>query len=66
MAADFNCAQRLGVSGYWGQSADRKQDANQWMIQAGITKNWFGIGNTALYGEYSKSDDWGAGHRRGT
>ena len=22
------------------------------MIQAGISKNWFGIGNTALYGEY--------------
>ena len=31
------------------------------MIQGGISKNWFGLGNTALYGEYSRSNDWGAG-----
>ena len=30
------------------------------MIQAGISKNWFGIGNTALYGEYGVATDWGA------
>ena len=33
----------------------------QWLIQAGITKNWFGFGNTALYAEYSRNNDWGAG-----
>jgi hypothetical protein len=60
LAADFNGA-NLGISQYWGQSVANKQDSHQWMIQAGITKNWFGIGNTAIYGEYSRSDDWGAG-----
>jgi hypothetical protein len=55
-------------SGYWGQNipttalpGEEKKDANQWLIQAGITKNWFGPGNTAIFGEYSKSNDWGAG-----
>jgi hypothetical protein len=57
MAADFG---GTGSTGYWGQIADKK-DANQWLIQAGITKNWFGFGNTAIFGEYSKSNDWGAG-----
>ena len=31
------------------------------MIQAGIAKNWTGLGNTAFFGEYSISNDWGAG-----
>ena len=31
-----------------------------WQIQGGITKNWFGMGNTALYGEYNRAKDWGA------
>jgi hypothetical protein len=46
---------------YWGQTVGNKADANQWMIQGGIAKNWFGIGNTALYGEYGQANDWGAG-----
>jgi hypothetical protein len=50
-----------GTTGYWGQSIANKKDAHQWMIQGGITKNWFGIGNTALYAEYINSDGWGAG-----
>ena len=37
-----------------------KKDANQWHVQGGITKNWTGLGNTSLYGEYGKSNDWGA------
>jgi hypothetical protein len=45
---------------YWGQVLGHK-DSTQWLIQAGISKNWFGIGNTALFAEYSKNDDWGAG-----
>ena len=32
----------------------------QWLIQGGISKNWFGYGNTSLYGEYGKAKDWGA------
>ncbi len=45
---------------YWGQVLGHK-DSMQWLIQAGITKNWFGFGNTALYAEYSRNNDWGAG-----
>ncbi len=37
---------RNPVTGYWGQVKDHK-DSTQWLIQAGITKNWFGFGNTA-------------------
>jgi hypothetical protein len=29
-------------------------EGDRWMIQGGITRNWFGIGNTALYGEYGR------------
>ena len=56
MAADFS---GTGSTAYWGQVANvgvtggQKSDATQWLIQAGITKNWFGFGNTALYAEYS-------------
>jgi len=62
MAAEFSCngTGAAAQSGYWGQAVDCKKDANQWLVQAGITKNWFGPGNTALFGEYSKSTDWGA------
>jgi hypothetical protein len=70
MAAEFGCLGagpdgRAQVSGYWGQDADCKKDADQWMIQAGIAKNWTGLGNTALYGEYSVSNDWAAGQGAG-
>jgi hypothetical protein len=33
---------------------DPDKDASRWDIQAGISKNWFGIGNTVLYGEYNQ------------
>jgi len=49
------------ASGYWGSSGGATQKpAAQWIIQAGISKNWFGSGNTSLYGEYGIADDWGA------
>jgi hypothetical protein len=61
MTADYSCnGSSAAVSQYWGQSVDCKSDANQWLVQGGISKNWFGIGNTSLYGEYSRSNDWGA------
>jgi hypothetical protein len=47
------------TSGYWGQSAVNKDDAAHWLVQGGITKNWFGYGNTSLYGEYGKETGWG-------
>jgi hypothetical protein len=60
MAATFDDPAGSAVTGYWGQVKGHK-DSNQWLIQAGITKNWFGPGNTAIFGEYSRSTDWGAG-----
>jgi hypothetical protein len=47
-------------SGYWGQNTQNKKDADQWLIQAGISKNFFGYGNTSVYGEYGIANDWGA------
>jgi hypothetical protein len=47
-------------STFWGQSSQGRRPAEQWLIQAGITKNWFGFGNTAVFGEYSRSSGWGA------
>jgi hypothetical protein len=47
-------------SGYWGESTPNKKPADQWLIQAGISKNWFGYGNTSVYGEYGIANDWGA------
>lgn len=41
-------------------SCNPKADASMWQIQGGIAKNWFGLGNTALYGEYAKARDFGA------
>jgi hypothetical protein len=29
-----------------------------WDIQWGISRNWCGLGNTNLYGEYGEQDDW--------
>jgi len=34
------------------------RDAGFWMIQAGITKNWSGLGNTSLYGEYGQAENF--------
>src|SRR3984885_7405485 len=36
---------------------DLKHGTN-WLLQGGIAKNWFGLGNTALYGEYGKVQNW--------
>jgi hypothetical protein len=49
----------LFAQGHWVRH-DRGNDdattdrATNWLVQAGISQNWFGIGKTALYGEYSK------------
>jgi hypothetical protein len=47
-------------SGYWGESTANKKPTDQWLVQFGIQKNWFGYGNTSVYGEYGKANDWGA------
>jgi hypothetical protein len=60
--ADFdeNSATTFSTAGFWGQTKQGLRPADQWLIQGGITKNWFGIGNTALFGEYSRNTGWGA------
>jgi hypothetical protein len=35
-------------------------DAHMWMVQGGISKNWFGVGNTSLYGEWGDMDNYAA------
>jgi hypothetical protein len=60
-AADYGGLAPGAPSGYWGQSAaGAKKDTAQWLIQGGIQKNWFGYGNTSVYGEYGVATDWGA------
>jgi hypothetical protein len=44
---------------WWAQSGSGRIPADQWLIQGGITKNWFGFGNTALFAEYSREQGWG-------
>jgi hypothetical protein len=49
------------ASGYHGSTGGlTKADALHWLIQGGISKNWFGYGNTMIYGEYGKAEDFGA------
>lgn len=33
-------------------------DARIWIVQGGISKNWFGLGNTSFYGEYGEATDY--------
>jgi hypothetical protein len=35
---------------------DNRPDSTFWYLLGGITKNWHGLGNTALYGEYGRFD----------
>jgi hypothetical protein len=37
-------------------AADR--DATRWNLMGGISKNWFGLGNTVLFGEYGVSHNF--------
>jgi hypothetical protein len=34
-----------------------RPDTTLWYVQGGISKNWTGLGNTVLYGEYARIDD---------
>ena len=56
-------------NGYWGYAIlqdinDKKSDLTHWLIQAGLSKNYFGPGVTAFFGEYGKVT--GAGAESGT
>jgi hypothetical protein len=57
---DYNQGGHI-ANAYWGSAGGiTKKDTTHWLIQAGVSKNWFGIGNTAIYGEYGEATDWGA------
>jgi hypothetical protein len=58
--ADFGGNVIGAASGYWGESTTHKRPGDQWLIQAGISKNFWGYGNTSFYGEYGIANDWGA------
>ena len=61
--ADFG-GQVIGTaSGYWGETTANKKPADHWLVQWGISKNWFGYGSTSVYGEYGIANDWGADER---
>jgi hypothetical protein len=38
-------------------ATNRNFDANFWYLAGGISQNWFGIGKTVLFGEYSEHND---------
>jgi hypothetical protein len=46
------------VSGYWGEASTNAKPTDQWLIQAGWSKNVFGYGNTSV--EYKCADAVGA------
>jgi hypothetical protein len=54
------------ANGYWGSvsagatATGFQKDGKDWLLQGGITRNWLGWGNTALYGEYGRSIDFAA------
>jgi len=58
----------LFVSGGYADrdSTGTANDRDAWWLQAGIEKNWTGIGNTTIYGEYADFDlDETSGHSDG-
>jgi len=45
----------------WGDNNKNGElNTAQWLIQAGIAKNWTGFGNTAIFGEYGHNQGQGA------
>ena len=44
------------VLGFTGGVATQRPDATMSWTAAGIRRNWFGIGDTTFYGEYSRMD----------
>jgi hypothetical protein len=57
--AIMHVASGLFAQGHYAESEFfNGNDANIFLIQAGITKNWFGLGNTSFYGEYAKAEGY--------
>jgi hypothetical protein len=58
----MHVATGLFAQGQWNRHVRGNDDATtdratNWLIQAGVSRNWFGIGATALYGEYGESNN---------
>jgi hypothetical protein len=59
-ASVLHVATGLYLTGaYVNQDNDTLSSENTtlWYVQGGVSKNWTGLGNTVLYGEYAKVDD---------
>jgi hypothetical protein len=55
----MHVASGLFLQGHYAESEFfNGEEAQFWMIQGGITKNWIGIGNTSFYGEYGNAEDF--------
>jgi hypothetical protein len=55
----MHVASGLFVQGHYARSEFfNGEEADFWMIQGGITKNWIGIGNTSFYAEYGEAQDY--------
>jgi hypothetical protein len=51
-------ASGLFAQGHYAESEFfNGENGNIWLVQAGISKNWWGMGNTAFYGEYGRAED---------
>jgi hypothetical protein len=59
-ASVLHVATGLYLTGaYVRQDNDKagRDDTTLWYVNGGITKNWTGLGNTVLYGEYARVED---------
>jgi hypothetical protein len=59
-ASVLHVASGLYLTGaYLNQDNDvaGREDTRLWYVQGGISKNWTGLGNTVLYGEYANVDN---------
>jgi predicted porin len=59
-ASILHVATGLYLTGaYLNQDNDTagRPDTTLWYLQGGIAKNWTGLGNTVIYGEYARVDD---------
>jgi hypothetical protein len=56
-ASLMHAASGLFVQGSWAEYERNGTDGTFLHIAGGVSKNWFGIGNTSLYGEYGAGRD---------
>jgi len=57
--AVMHVASGLFAQGHYAMSEwFNGEDSHFWMVQGGITKNWWGLGNTSFYGEYGEAHNY--------